>query len=149
AAFQRAVRLGAALRSIREGASPTAAAMEAGYESESGFREAFEKLFGAPPNPPAVGEGFLSAAWLSTPLGPMLACASDRGLCVLEFVDRRSLETQISAVRARTGLAVVPRRHPVLEQIEREIAAYFASELRDFTVPLDPQGTDFERRVWD
>src|SRR5690606_26896769 len=63
--------------------------------------------------------------------------------------DRRSLETQISAVRARTGLAVVPRRHPVLEQIERAIAAYFASELRDFTVPLDPQGTDFERRVWD
>jgi len=156
AAFQRAVRLGAALRRIREGASPTAAAMEAGYESESGFREAFEKLFGngwaaavrressEEPTP-----GFLSAAWLSTPLGPMLACASDRGLCLLEFVDRRSLETQIAAVRARMGLAVVPQRHRVLEQIERELAAYFAGALRDFTVPLDPQGTDFERRVWD
>jgi len=148
AAFQRAVRLGAALRSIRAGATPTAAAMEAGYGSESGFREAFEKLFGAPPNPPAVGEGFLSAAWLSTPLGPMLACASDRGLSLLEFVDRRSLETQIAEVRKRTGLAVVPQRHPVLDQIERELAAYFTGELRDFGVPLDPQGTDFERRVW-
>lgn len=146
--FHRALRLGAALGRIRAGASPTAAAMEAGYASESGFRDAFTRLFGASPAAAADAE-FLSAAWLSTPLGPMLACCSDRGLCLLEFVDRRSLEMQIAQVRARTGLAVIPAAHPVLAQTERELAAYFAGELRDFTVALDPQGTPFERATWD
>lgn len=136
----------------------TRAATEAGYSSESGFREAFERLFGVTPAAAAAngraahaagGAACLSAAWLSTPLGPMLAIASENGLTLLEFVDRRSLATQIDAVRGRTGLAVVPARTPALEQTERELAEYFAGSRRDFSMPLDPQGTAFERAVWE
>jgi len=37
---------------------------------------------------------------------------------------------------------------PVFELARRELDAYFAGELRRFTVPLAPRGTDFQRRVW-
>src|SRR5690606_758911 len=122
--------------------------------SESGFREAFERLFGVTPaqaarNSAATAADCLSAAWLATPLGPMLSIASDRGLTLLEFVDRRSLETQIEAVRARTKRAVIPQQTPVLAQTEREMKEYFAGTRQTFTMPLDPQGTAFERAVWD
>lgn len=147
-AFQRALRLGAAVRALRNGDSPSAAAHDAGYASESAFREAFVRLFGVPPSGAANAE-HLAAAWLSTPLGPMLAAASDDGLCLLEFVDRRSIETQIHAVRARTGLPVVPGEHRHLTSIARELTAYFAGATQRFDTPLAPQGTDFERDVWD
>ncbi|HSA57521.1 MAG TPA: methylated-DNA--[protein]-cysteine S-methyltransferase [Gemmatimonadaceae bacterium] len=44
------------------------------------------------------------------------------------------------------------RRHdgpdPVLDLARRELDAFFAGTLREFTVPVDPRGTDFQRRVW-
>jgi len=33
-------------------------------------------------------------------------------------------------------------------QVEAELREYFAGERRSFTVPLAPDGTDFQRRVW-
>ncbi|HVU64548.1 MAG TPA: methylated-DNA--[protein]-cysteine S-methyltransferase [Phycisphaerales bacterium] len=77
---------------------------------------------------------------LDTPIGPMLACATDRGVCRLEFVDADPPD-------ARPGLIDTgPSEH--LEQLEREIAAYFKTGEARFTVGLDPRGTEFQRSVW-
>ena len=74
-AYARARRMGLAMQTIRNGRSVIHAQMEAGYESGSGFRDAFSKFLGAPP------KGFqgqvLRSDWIDTPLGPMLAVASD------------------------------------------------------------------------
>jgi methylated-DNA-[protein]-cysteine S-methyltransferase len=40
------------------------------------------------------------------------------------------------------------RRQTVLAQVRRELDAYFAGHLRSFSVALDPQGTDFQKRAW-
>ena len=40
------------------------------------------------------------------------------------------------------------RRHPVLREAERQLRAYFAGELRQFDLPLEPAGTPFQQRVW-
>lgn len=40
------------------------------------------------------------------------------------------------------------RRHPVLREAERQLRAYFAGELRQFELPLEPEGTPFQQRVW-
>ena len=40
-------------------------------------------------------------------------------------------------------------RSPVLTEACRQLAAYFAGDLRVFDLPLRPAGTDFQRRVWD
>ena len=39
--------------------------------------------------------------------------------------------------------------HPLLVETSRQLAAYFARDLKEFDLPLSPQGTDFQRRVWD
>ncbi len=148
AAYQRSLRLGSALGTIRSGGSATNAALDAGYDSESGFREAFERLFGVAPSQSADTK-HLTAMWLTTPLGPMLAVASDDGLCMLEFIDRRSIETQIDAVRKRTKLPVIPGEHALLAQTTREMEEYFAGTRQQFDMSLSPQGTAFERTVWD
>jgi len=38
--------------------------------------------------------------------------------------------------------------HPVLVEAARQLRAYFAGELREFDLPLDLRGTDFQLRVW-
>ena len=38
---------------------------------------------------------------------------------------------------------------PVLAEARRELLAYFDGTLREFRIPLAPNGTEFQRRVWD
>ncbi|MGH3445380.1 MAG: methylated-DNA--[protein]-cysteine S-methyltransferase [Nocardioidaceae bacterium] len=38
---------------------------------------------------------------------------------------------------------------PVLREAITQLAAYFARDLKEFDLPLDPYGTDFQRRVWE
>ncbi len=37
---------------------------------------------------------------------------------------------------------------PVLAESERQLRAYFAGDLREFSVPLDMQGTEFQKQIW-
>ena len=39
--------------------------------------------------------------------------------------------------------------HPVLVKAVEQLTAYFARDLKEFDLPLAPQGSDFQRRVWD
>jgi AraC family transcriptional regulator of adaptative response/methylated-DNA-[protein]-cysteine methyltransferase len=146
-AFQRARRVGLALGKLHAGTAVAPSALDAGYESLSGFYAAFRRLVGATP---ARGRdtAVLHLHRFATPLGPMLAAATARGLCLLEFVDRRMLETQLRRIARRLRCVPVPGQSPILAQAERELAAYFAGTLRRFTTPLDPQGSPFQLRVW-
>jgi methylated-DNA-[protein]-cysteine S-methyltransferase len=38
--------------------------------------------------------------------------------------------------------------HPVLAEARRQLTAYFDRELKEFDLPLAPEGTDFQRKVW-
>jgi AraC family transcriptional regulator of adaptative response/methylated-DNA-[protein]-cysteine methyltransferase len=146
-AWCRARRLGGALEQLREGADLDSAAFDAGYESLSGFREAFSRHFGSPPGRGRHGE-FIRVAWLRTPLGPMVAGALDEGLCLLEFTDRRMLERQLSIVGRRFKLPLAPGEHDHLRRVKEEMDRYFAGELQEFTVDLKVVGSDFQQRVW-
>jgi AraC family transcriptional regulator, regulatory protein of adaptative response / methylated-DNA-[protein]-cysteine methyltransferase len=147
-AYLRARRLGSALGQIRDGSSVLEAALDHGYDSLSGFNDAFRRLFGAPPTRTDAGK-VVTVARILTPLGPMLAGGMDRGLCLLEFVDRRMLKTQIERLRRGLGAAFVPGTLPVLETTAEEIAGYFRGERRAFTVPLVTPGSEFQRGVWE
>lgn len=146
-AYHRARRLGLALGRIRQGEEVTAAAFDQGYDSLSGFYEAFHKLFGAPPSA-ARTSILLTVTRVLTPLGPMVAAASEAALYLLEFADRRMLETQIATLRRRLGCTLVPGDNEVLDRVDQELAAYFTGDLREFTVPMEYPGTEFQRRVW-
>lgn len=147
-AYQRARRMGSALAAVRNGSNILDTQLAHGFESPSGFREAFAKLFGAAPSK-ANGVHCLYARWIETPLGPILALANDSGLYVFDWVDRRGLEREILRLRHKTKFAILPGDHPVLDQAEREIGEYFAGTRTVFTLPFAPRGTEFQRRVWD
>lgn len=146
-AFQRARRLAAAMRDIRAGVPLSYSPYRNGYESDSGFRDAFTKLFG---NPPSRTEQIncLMAHWTKSPLGPLLIIASDDGVCMLEFVDRRALSTELELVRKRFGAVIVPGINKHIEQLAAELEQYFACDLRNFSTPLDSRGTAFQEIVW-
>lgn len=146
-AYQRHRRLGSALTRLREGDSVTSTAFATGYESLSGFRDAVTRLLGDTPTA-ARGQQVLQARQFTTPLGPMLAIADERGLCLLEFTDRRMLATQLERVRRLFEAVITPGPSRWLDQAERELAEYFAGKRRDFTVPLSIRGTPFQEAVW-
>lgn len=149
-AYARSRRVGVAMKTLREGKSVSSAAARSGYRSESGMREAFVRMFGAPRvraaglqvNTPLV------AKWMTTPIGSMLAVVNDHGLCLFEFVDRRAIETQIAVLRRRFETHVVPGEHPMLARVEREARKYFDGTSSVIDVPLAVKGTEFQERVW-
>ncbi|MGE0480241.1 MAG: bifunctional transcriptional activator/DNA repair enzyme AdaA [Phycisphaerae bacterium] len=145
--YQRARRMGLALADLRANRDLPRAMDLAGYESWSGFGAAFAGVFGRPPSK-AEAIGALVADWIPTPLGPMVAVASDAGLVLLEFHDRRALERELRELRQALGVAIVPGESAVLRQIRGELDEYFAGERTAFETPLVIRGGEFERRVW-
>jgi AraC family transcriptional regulator of adaptative response/methylated-DNA-[protein]-cysteine methyltransferase len=146
-AYQRARRMGLALNGVRNGDAVISAQIDNGFESASGFWEAFKRTFGAPASS-ATQINCLRARWIETPLGAMLALANQDGLHLLEFVDRHGLEKQITSLRERTGCVIVPGNNSHLDQIGKELKEYFDGVAVRFTVPLMMIGTPFERDVW-
>jgi AraC family transcriptional regulator, regulatory protein of adaptative response / methylated-DNA-[protein]-cysteine methyltransferase len=146
-AYQRACRLGTAMKSLHAGASTLDAGMDAGFESDSGFREAFARVFGETPGR-ARGTDVLTASWIETPLGPMLAIAADRGLELLEFVDRRALETELRGLQAKLHAAIVPGEHPILARTADQLREYFAGTRREFDILLSQHGSPFQLAAW-
>ena len=94
-------------------------------------------------------ERCLMLAWIETPLGPMVAGATDDGVCLLEFTDRRMLEAQLKTVRRWFGGAAAIGTNAHLERLRSELAGYFEGNVQAFTVPLVFPGTAFQRRVWE
>ncbi|MFL6216492.1 MAG: methylated-DNA--[protein]-cysteine S-methyltransferase [Blastocatellia bacterium] len=90
----------------------------------------------------------LHSRQIETPLGAMLALADQDGLHLLEFVDRRELESEITGIQSRVQCEVVPGNNAHLNQISRELEDYFAGRSLSFTIPLVIGGTAFERDVW-
>jgi AraC family transcriptional regulator of adaptative response/methylated-DNA-[protein]-cysteine methyltransferase len=89
------------------------------------------------------------ADWISSPLGPLLAVADDNGITMLDFVDKSGFDSAALRMRRKLGnCAIVAGEHRHLTTLKAELSEYFAGARHEFTVPLSPQGTDFEKRVW-
>src|SRR5436190_4500100 len=146
-AYQRACRLGTAMKALHGGARTLDAGLDAGFDSDSGFREAFARVFGEAPGR-ARDRALLIASWIETPLGPMLAIAGDEGLELLEFVDRRALETELGELGRKWKRAIVPGDHPTLRQTADQLREYFTGTRRTFDLPLRLQGSPFQVAAW-
>ena len=147
-AYHRARRMGLALREVRKGGRVDQAKNGSGFESASGFREAFTKIFGEPPTI-TKAQAPLFAERIDSPLGPMLAVADDQGLRLLEFMDRRATERELSILRGRLKTNVVPGEHRHLTAARRQLTDYFSGKNLEFDIPLAPVGSQFQLRAWE
>jgi AraC family transcriptional regulator of adaptative response/methylated-DNA-[protein]-cysteine methyltransferase len=85
---------------------------------------------------------------IQTPIGPMIAMANDEGLSLLEFADRPALPAELAELEQRYRYTITPGNHLYLDQIEGEIAAYFAGEQTVFETPLFLPATPFQHTIW-
>jgi len=85
---------------------------------------------------------------ISTPLGDMVAIATDEALCLLEFHDRPAVKAEIEELRIHFQAALTEESNPILDHLRSELDTYFKGELTEFKTPLIYTGTDFQSRVW-
>ncbi|AWN75135.1 trifunctional transcriptional activator/DNA repair protein Ada/methylated-DNA--[protein]-cysteine S-methyltransferase [Legionella anisa] len=147
-AYARARRMGMAMKQIREGTIVIETQLNVGYGSSSGFRDAFSKIMGAAPSQQTKHSKVLKASWFDSPLGPMLAVADEEALYLLEFVDRRGLEREIERLRKKMKAAIIPGDTSPIRSIEKELTAYFAGTLKQFSTPIEMLGSPFQKMAW-
>ncbi|MCA9436302.1 MAG: bifunctional transcriptional activator/DNA repair protein Ada [Candidatus Omnitrophica bacterium] len=145
--YARSRRMGMAMEQIRTGDKVIEAQIDMGYESGSGFRDAFSNILGSAPSKPASQP--LSAAWIDTRLGPMLALADETHLHLLEFVDRRGLEREVDRLRQKLQRAIVPGRTDPIARISEELSDYFKGDSFEFKTPIAMHGSPFQKSVWE
>lgn len=137
--------MGQALTELRRGRTLDTVATANGYDSHSGFRAAFARQFGGPPGSRRSDVAIVTTQ-IASPLGPLSAAATDEGVCMLEFEPRTGRSE--SWLSRHFDRAVVPGQHPLLDELRNQLAAYFARQRREFSLPIIAPGTDFQRSVW-
>lgn len=148
--YARTRRLQAGMRELGRGARVIDAQLEAGFDSASGFRAAFARLLGLPPEALATArDALLKADWIDTELGPMIAVANERSLHLLEFADRPALPRELQRLHKATKGRIGLGRSAPMEQASAELRAYLAGEDATFHTPLSYHGTPFTQSVWD
>jgi len=146
-AYQRMFRINTAFKKIREGESVTSVAFDSGYESLSGFNESFKSIFGVAPSN-SKEKQVINITRLETPLGTMFACATEQGICLLEFTDRKMLETEFKTLAKRLNANIIQGDNQHFEMLKKELEEYFDGGRKEFTVPLFTPGTEFQQSVW-
>ncbi|MRM83098.1 bifunctional transcriptional activator/DNA repair enzyme AdaA [Riemerella anatipestifer] len=145
--YQRMYRINVAFQELKHGKNTTETAFDSGYESLSGFGYTFKKIMGDSPTNSTTKNVILISRF-TTPLGPMFVCATENGVCLLEFVDRRMLETEFKDLQKRLNANIIAGENEHIKQAKKEIAEYFKGTRKTFEVELETPGTDFQNLVW-
>lgn len=146
-AFQRMYRINNAYREMKGGKRATDAAFDTGYDSLSGFGYTFKAIAGTAPSKHGERKVILMSR-TTTPLGPMFICSTETGICLLEFVDRKMLETEFRDLQKRLHAVILAGENQHIINIKIQLREYFVGERTEFTVPIDAPGTEFQSEVW-
>lgn len=146
--YQRMYRINNAFQELKKGKNTTHTAFDTGYESLSGFGYTFKKLIGKSPNK-SLDKNIILISRFTTPLGPMFICATDYGVCLLEFVDRRMLETEFKDLQRLLKAHIISGENEHIKQGRKEITEYFDGKRKKFDVKLETPGTGFQNIVWE
>ena len=144
AAYARALRMERAREALSGGERVSDAVYDAGFNAPSRFYEATGARLGMAPSAWKNGGRGVTIRWavVETSLGPMLAAATDKGVCRLSFGEGRE------ALEARFPHAELVEGGEPFAGLLADVIASVESpgQMRD--VPLDVQGTAFQEAVW-
>ncbi len=79
--------------------------------------------------------------WMDSPVGRLKLVAGDKGLTAILWPDD-------NPKRVPLGVLTENANNPYLIQTEQELSEYFAGRRKFFSVPLDFNGTGFQKSVW-
>ncbi len=146
-AYQRLFRINSAFKKIQQGESVTHTAYDTGFESLSGFGDSFRNVFGVSPKKGKEHQ-VIDLKRFETPLGTMIACATPKGICLLEFTDRKMLETGLKSLAKQLNATIIQGDNSHFDTLEVQLEEYFNGKRKEFTVSLDAIGTEFQKKVW-
>ena len=84
----------------------------------------------------------LHSKFIDSPVGKLKLIATDRGLAAILWANENPR-------RVRLAGQTEDAHHAILTKAETQLSQYFAGKRQHFDLPLDPQGTPFQRAVWD
>jgi AraC family transcriptional regulator, regulatory protein of adaptative response / methylated-DNA-[protein]-cysteine methyltransferase len=146
-AYQRMFRINSAFKKIQNGESITHTAFDTGFESLSGFGDSFKNIFGVSPKNGKL-QNIIDLKRIETPLGTMLVCATNQGICLLEFTDRKMLETELKSIAKLLNATIIQGNNKHFDTLEIELLEYFNGKRTAFSVPLHTPGSEFQNKVW-
>lgn len=146
-AYQRMYRINSAFKKIQKGEPVTSVAFDTGYESLSGFTDSFKSIFGVSPSN-SKDKQIINITRLETPLGTMFACAVEQGICLLEFTDRKMLETELKGLAKQLNANIIQGANKHFDLLKQQLDEYFEGKRKEFTIQLFTPGTEFQQSVW-
>jgi AraC family transcriptional regulator of adaptative response/methylated-DNA-[protein]-cysteine methyltransferase len=141
------IRINTAFKKIQNGEPAASVAYDTGYESLSGFNDSFKSVIGVSPSN-SKNKNIINLTRLETPLGPMVACAVEQGICLLEFSDRRMLETELKTLTKLLNARILQGENKHFILLHQQLNEYFEGKRKEFALPLFTPGTEFQKKVW-
>jgi O-6-methylguanine DNA methyltransferase len=146
-AYQRMYRVNNAFQRLQTQQNVTDIALDSGYESLSGFNSMFKNIIGTSPQH-SKDKRIVNITHIETDLGLMVAGATDRGICMLEFADYKLIDLELRQLVSIFKAPLVQGSNPHFDMLRSQLDEYFKGERRDFDIPLDLAGTEFQKQVW-
>lgn len=146
-AYQRMHRINSAFKKIQKGNPITDTAFSSGYESISGFNDRFKSIFGVSPSQ-TKRQMIIDICRIDSPLGTLFAGADDKGICLLEFSDRKMLESEFKNFTKKFNATIIYGENIYFPFLRQELKEYFEGQRKVFNVPLSLYGTEFQKEVW-
>jgi len=85
---------------------------------------------------------------IETPLGEMTACATEKGICLLEFSDSEKLQAEYESLEKIYEMTARKGNNKHLRMLKKQLKEYFKGKRKEFSLSLVLHGTDFQKSVW-
>jgi AraC family transcriptional regulator, regulatory protein of adaptative response / methylated-DNA-[protein]-cysteine methyltransferase len=146
-AYQRMLRISVAVRNLQSGQSVLSVAYNSGYESLSGFNDSFKTILGKAPSSNKETK-LIHINRIETPIGVMIACATEQGVCLLQFMDSQSLDKDLKDMSKSLKATIIQGYNKHLSILKNELNDYFSGKIRVFTTKIILVGTDLQKSIW-
>jgi len=148
-AYAAQVRAGRVRSNLKKGTSVTRALSDAGYVFPGNFYEGSARTLGMRPTEFRKGGAglIIRYAFHTTYLGQTLIAATEKGVCMIAFADTD--EELLENLKHTFPNAKLAGDDQDFIEFSGQAVAFIESPGEHFPLPLDIQGTAFQRRVWD
>lgn len=93
-------------------------------------------------------ENLIDLTSFETPLGTMFAGAVEQGICLLEFTDRKMLETEFKLLTRLLNATIIQGDNKHFALLNQQLDEYFVGKRKEFSIPLVTPGSAFQQLVW-
>ena len=146
-AYQRMYRANNAFQRMQSEQSVTDAAFDSGYDSLSGFGSMFKAVIGTSPQN-SRDRRIVNIGYIETDLGLKVAAATDKGICMFEFADYKLIDLEFRQLSEQLKAPLVQGDNPHFSTLRKQLDEYFIGMRKEFDIPLDLVGTEFQKKVW-